>query len=183
MPGFCLNSANDLLASFEVQVNVQDYRRFSSGAAVPRTTDSWVSELFTFAALNDTLAGEGKGRTAQELELGPIGHSFCRNTSKTTHGALKTKNEMESIEKIENAERTKLRKSRRKEDTGATWVGYCVCSASIPSRTGIIRERTLPAFVSARTSARNASMAAALEAVFFDTTGISPAWCCAVRPR
>jgi len=98
MPGFCLNSANGLLASVGVQVYVQDCRRFSSGAAVPRTTDSCVNEFIIF--VHGTLAGEGKGRTAQELELGPIGHSFCRNTSKTTQRALKTKNEMNQLRKF-----------------------------------------------------------------------------------
>jgi len=63
---------------------------------------------------------------------------------------------------------------------------YAACGiwrANIPSRTGIISDRTLPSAVSARTCPRNPSMAPALAAVFSDTAGISPALYCAVNPR
>jgi hypothetical protein len=47
--------------------------------------------------------------------------------------------------------------------TRGTW------SANIPSRTGIMSDRTLPEDVSVRTSSRNASKDAAFAAVFSDT--------------
>ena len=83
----------------------------------------------------------------------------------------------------------KILRSRKKKSSEIPEIEndrYAACGiwrANIPSRTGIINDRTLPAAVSARTCPRNPSMAAAFAAVFSDTAGISPALYCAVNPR
>jgi len=115
------------------------------------------------------------------LRLGEESHVQSSSGSLTPFGNRQYKKSLENVSKM----RKELVENRKEVAATKTeaFAAYGVWSASIPSRTGIMSDRTLPAVVSARTWPRNASMAAALAAVFSDTAGISPAWCCAVKPR